>query len=117
MRSSRGSPRPALCHPPPGENRKAPPPGAEPLAFSHGETIFAQGTGPQRAAWVVRRGGVELVDRGRVLDLLPPGEPSGPPSMLAELPTGLEARAHGETTCYRLPADVTRPLLARPEGL
>jgi CBS domain-containing protein len=90
---------------------------AEPLAFAHGETIFAQGTGPQRAAWVVRSGAVELVDRGRVLDLLAPGELFGHPSMLAELPTGLEARAQGATSCYRLPAGVTRPLLARPEGL
>jgi len=90
---------------------------AEPFAFDDGETIFAQGTGPQRAAWVVRRGAVALVDRGRVLDLLAPGELFGHPSMLAELPTGLEARAQGETACYRLPADVSRPLLARREGL
>jgi CBS domain-containing protein len=90
---------------------------AEPLSFAGGETIFAQGTGPQGAAWVVRTGAVELVDRGRVLDLLAPGELFGHPSMLAELPTGLEARAQGETTCYRLPANVSRPLLARPEGM
>jgi CBS domain-containing protein len=90
---------------------------AELLSFAAGETIFAQGTGPQRAVWAVRTGAVELVDRGRVLDLLTPGELFGHPSMLAELPTGLEARAQGETTCYRLPAGVSRPLLARPEGL
>jgi CBS domain-containing protein len=90
---------------------------AERLAFAGGETIFAQGAAPQRAAWVVRSGAVELVDRGRVLDLLGPGELFGHPSMLAELPTGLEARAQDATTCYRLPAGVSRPLLARPEGL
>ena len=90
---------------------------AELLAFADGETIFAQGAAPQRAAWVVRSGGVELVDRGRALDLLAPGELFGHPSMLAELPTGLEARARGATTCYRLPAGVSRPLLARPEGM
>jgi CBS domain-containing protein len=90
---------------------------AEPFAFVGGETIFAQGTGPQCAAWVVRSGAVELVDRGRVLDLLAPGELFGHPSMLAELPTALEARAQSETTCYRLAAAVSRPLLARPEGL
>jgi CBS domain-containing protein len=65
----------------------------------------------------VRSGAVELVDRGRVLDLLAPGELFGHPSMLAELPAGLEARAAGATTCFRLPADVSRPLLARPDGM
>jgi CBS domain-containing protein len=90
---------------------------AELLAFADAETIFVQGAAPQRAAWVVRSGGVELVDRGRALDLLAPGELFGHPSMLAELPTGLEARARGATTCYRLPAGVSRPLLARPEGI
>ena len=90
---------------------------AEVHGFAAGETIFAQGAGPQTSAWVVHTGGVELVDHGRVLDLLGPGELFGHASMLAELPTGFAARAHGETGCYRLPGEVTRPLLARPEGL
>jgi CBS domain-containing protein len=90
---------------------------AEVHRFAGGETIFAQGTGPQTSVWVVRSGGVELVDHGRVLDLLGPGELFGHASMLAELPTGFAARAHGETACYRLPGDITRPLLARPESL
>src|SRR3954468_8844291 len=86
-------------------------------AFAGGETIFGQGAGPQTSMWVVCEGGVELVDHGRVLDLLGPGELFGHASMLAELPTGFAARAAGETTCLCLPGDVTRPLLARPEGL
>src|SRR4051794_30763452 len=86
-------------------------------AFAGGETIFGQGAGPQTSAWVVREGAVELVDHGRVLDLLGPGELFGHASMLAELPTGFAARAHGPTICYCLPGDVSRPLLARPEGL
>jgi CBS domain-containing protein len=86
-------------------------------SFDGGEAIFAQGAGPQTSVWVVRDGGVELVDHGRVLDLLGPGELFGHASMLAELPTGFAARAHGATVCYCLPADVSRPLLARPEGL
>src|SRR4051812_28177013 len=90
---------------------------SEAVAFAAGETIFAQGFAPQTSVWIVRSGGVELVDHGRVLDLLGPGEPFGYASMLAELPTGFAARAHGATVCLRLPGDVTRPLLARPEGL
>src|SRR6185295_7324767 len=87
------------------------------VEFASGEVIFAQGTGPQTDAWVVRSGGIELVDHGRVLDLLGPGELFGHASMLAELPTGFAARAAGATTCIRLAGDVTRPLLARPESL
>jgi CBS domain-containing protein len=86
-------------------------------AFADGETIFAQGSGPPTSAWIVRDGGVELVDHGRVLDLLGRGELFGYASMLAELPTGFAARAQGATVCLCLPGDVTRPLLARPEGL
>jgi CBS domain-containing protein len=90
---------------------------ARTASFAAGETIFAQGSGPQTSVWVVREGGVELVDHGRVLDLLGPGELFGHASMLAELPTGFAARAQGATVCYCLPADVSRPLLARREGL
>jgi len=90
---------------------------AEVCAFADGETIFAQGEAPQTSVWIVSAGSVELVDHGRVLDLLGPGELFGFSSMLAELPTGFAARARGETECYRLPGDVTRPLLSRPEAL
>jgi len=90
---------------------------AEVCAFADGETIFAQGVAPQTSVWIVCAGSVELVDHGRVLDLLGPGELFGFSSMLAELPTGFAARARGETQCYRLPGDVTRPLLSRPEAL
>jgi CBS domain-containing protein len=90
---------------------------AEVCAFADGEAIFAQGVAPQTSVWIVCTGGVELVDHGRVLDLLGPGELFGFSSMLADLPTGFATRARGETQVYRLPGDVTRPLLARPAGL
>ena len=91
--------------------------GARSARSPHGETIFAQGAAPQTSVWIVRAASVELVDHGRVLDLLGPGELFGFASMLAELPTGFAARAARRDACYRLPGDVTRPLLARPEGL
>ena len=37
--------------------------------------------------------------------------------MISGLPTGFEARAGQDTVCYRIPADVIRPLLARPDVL
>ena len=82
-----------------------------------GTTIFSQGAGPVRDLRMVRAGSVEVVHDGRVLDLLGPGELFGQASMISGLPTGFEARAGEDTVCYRIPADVIRPLLARPDVL
>jgi CBS domain-containing protein len=85
--------------------------------FPAGATIFRQEEGPVEHVRIIRRGVVELLDRGRVLDLLGEGELFGHPSMLSGLPTGFEARAVEDTLCYRLPADAVVPLLGRPAGL
>ncbi len=82
-----------------------------------GTTIFSQGAGPVEDLRMVRSGSVEVVHDGRVLDLLGPGELFGQASMISGLPTGFEARAGEDTVCYRIPADVVRPLLARPDVL
>ena len=85
--------------------------------FPGGKTIFSQGTGPVGYLRVVRAGSVEIIHNGQVLDLLGPGELFGHASMLSGLPTGFEARAVEDTLCYRIPADVIGPLLARPDFL
>jgi CBS domain-containing protein len=85
--------------------------------FPAGKTIFSQGTAPVEYLRIVRTGSVEIIHNGQVLDLLGPGELFGHASMLSGLPTGFEARAAEETTCYRIPADVIGPLLARPDFL
>ncbi len=90
---------------------------AEVEYFVAGTTIFRQGEGPMKHVRMVRRGVVELVDGGRVLDLLGEGELFGHPSMLSGLPAGFETRAAEDSLCYRLPADAVVPLLARPAGL
>jgi CBS domain-containing protein len=82
-----------------------------------GKTIFSQGTGPVEHVWMVRAGSVEIIYDGRILDLLGPGELFGHASMISGLPTGFEARAAEDTLCLRVPADVMRPLLARPDVL
>jgi CBS domain-containing protein len=86
-------------------------------AVPRGKTIFSQGAGPVEYLWMVRAGSVEVLHDGRILDLLGPGELFGQASMLSGLPTGFEARAAEDTVCYRIPADVVRPLLARPDVL
>ena len=82
-----------------------------------GTQIFHQGAGPVEHVWVVRTGAVEIVHDGRVLDLLGPGELFGHASMLSGLPTGFAAVAAEDSLCYRIRAEVVRPLLARPAGL
>jgi CBS domain-containing protein len=82
-----------------------------------GTTILAQGSGPVEDLRMVRAGSVEVINDGRVLDLLGPGELFGQASMISGLPTGFETRAAEDTVCYRIPADVVRPLLARPDVL
>jgi len=85
--------------------------------FPPGKTIFSEGAGPVEYLRVVRSGSVEILHQGQVLDLLGPGELFGHASMLSGLPTGFEARAAEDTVCYRIPADVVSPLLARPDFL
>jgi CBS domain-containing protein len=85
--------------------------------FAAGATILSQGEGPIGHLWVVRRGAVELVDRGRVLDVLGEGELFGHRWMLADMPVGVEARASEDTLCYRIPAEAAVELLARPAGV
>ncbi|MEK6276519.1 MAG: putative nucleotidyltransferase substrate binding domain-containing protein [Actinomycetota bacterium] len=85
--------------------------------FAAGTVIFKPGERPQTKVRVVRRGAVELVDRGRVVDLLGEGELFGHPSMLSGLPTGFEARAREDSLCYVLAARDVLPLLARPASL
>jgi CBS domain-containing protein len=84
---------------------------------ARGKKIFSQGAGPVESVWMVRTGSVEIIHDGRILDLLGPGELFGHASMISGLPTGFEARAAQDTVCYRIPADVIRPLLARPDVL
>jgi CBS domain-containing protein len=82
-----------------------------------GTVIFSEGADPVTHLRVIRRGAVELVYRGQILDLLGEGEMFGHASMLSGLPTGFEARASEDTLCYRIEADAARALFARPAGL
>jgi len=64
--------------------------------------------------WVVRRGAVELVMDGRLIDLIGEGEMFAFTSLLSEDPLGFVARAAEDTLVYRIPAEVLRPVLERP---
>jgi CBS domain-containing protein len=85
--------------------------------FLAGTTIFAEGAEPAEAVRVIRSGAVEIIHSDAVLDLLGVGEMFGHGSMLSGLPTGFTARAHEDTLCYRIGAEVALRVLARPESV
>jgi CBS domain-containing protein len=85
--------------------------------FPAGTSIVPQGKEPQGRIRVIRRGAVELLDRGRPVDLLGEGDMFGHPSVLSGLPTRYEVRAKEDTLCYSLPAEDVTPLLGRPSSL
>ena len=68
-------------------------------------------------AYVVRRGSVELIVDGHLLDLMEEGEMFGFVSLLSEGPLGFVARAAEDTLVYRIPADVIRPVLEQPASV
>jgi CBS domain-containing protein len=68
-------------------------------------------------AYVVRRGSVELLIDGRLLDVLGEGEMFGFASLLEEAPLGFVARASEDTLLYRFPAEAIRPVLERPAAV
>jgi CBS domain-containing protein len=65
--------------------------------------------------WVVRSGALEVLDRGRVLDLLDVGDTFGHVSLLSHLPAGLVVRATAPSVCLRIPDP--RGFLRQPQRL
>jgi len=82
-----------------------------------GTTIFPKGAEGIEFLRVIRAGAVEVVDDGRVLDLMGPGELFGHASVLSGLPTGFATRTAEDTLTYRIPADAASEILAQPQGL
>jgi CBS domain-containing protein len=77
--------------------------GLEVEFFASGTTIVQADTDPLDHLWVVRRGLVEVVDRGRVVDHLGPGDTFGHISVLTGLAPALTVRAVEDSLCLRLP--------------
>jgi CBS domain-containing protein len=85
--------------------------------FPAGATILRQAGEPARYLYVVRRGAVELLDEGRLVDLLEEGELFGHPSLLSGLSPGVEARAHADTLCYLADPAVATEVFGTEAGL
>ena len=85
--------------------------------FAAGTTILQQAGEPARFLYVVRTGAVELLNEGRVLDLLGEGEAFGHPSLLSGLGPTFQVRAHEDTLCYLVDRDVAEEVMGSPSGL
>lgn len=83
--------------------------------FAAGTVIVPAGSAPLDHIYVVRTGAVEILDRGRVVDLLGPGDAFGHISVLTGLAPALSARAAEDTLCYRLPDP--RNVISDPSAL
>ena len=84
--------------------------------FPSGAVILAKGGSPAPALFVIRKGAVELLDDGHVLDLLVEGEVFGQFSLLAHDAPTLTVRAHEDTLCYLIPAELADPVLHSGAG-
>jgi CBS domain-containing protein len=76
--------------------------------FVAGTIIVAAGSAPLSHFYVVRSGEVEVIDRGRVVDVLGPGETFGQISVLSGLPPPLTVRAAEDSLGYRFPVGAPR---------
>jgi CBS domain-containing protein len=85
--------------------------------FPAGSDILVQAGTPSRYFYVVRKGSVELLDAGEVVDVLDEGEAFGHPSLLSGLPPAFTVRAREDCLCYLFPAEPTLAALADPAGL
>lgn len=85
------------------------------VRFAAGATIVRQGGEPSPGLYVVRDGAVELLDDGRILDLLGEGEVFGLSAVTEAGPTAT-VRAHGDTSCYLIPAGVADELVGTDAG-
>ena len=84
--------------------------------FPAGTVILEQSGEPAEHLYVVRKGAVELIAEGRLYDLLSEGEVFGQFSLLAhESPTST-VRAHEDTLCYLIGADVADEVLGTSTG-
>ncbi|MFC5177313.1 putative nucleotidyltransferase substrate binding domain-containing protein [Nocardioides taihuensis] len=77
--------------------------GLEVEFFAAGTTIVQADGEPLDHLWVVRTGLVEVVDRGRVVDHLVPGDTFGHISVLTGMAPALTVRAAEDSLCLRLP--------------
>jgi len=83
--------------------------------FAAGTVVVSPGNGVLDHLWVVRTGALDIIDNGRLIDELGPGDTFGHVSVLSQLPPGLTVRAVEDSLCLRLPDP--RTVLKEPKHL
>ena len=85
--------------------------------FPAGTVILEQAGTPSRFLYVVRKGAVEILDGGRLVDLAGEGEVFGDLSVLAGSAPVVSVRAAEDTICYLLDHDAAVSILGSPSGV
>src|SRR2546423_7749054 len=85
--------------------------------FPAGASILEQSGQVSRFVYVVRVGVVELVDGGRVIDELGPGELFGHLSAMSGSSPTTEVRAREDTICYLIPTSAIEEVFSSRTGL
>ena len=84
--------------------------------FPAGEVILEQGGTPASTLFVIRKGAVEVLDDGVVLDLLGEGELFGQFSLLDQVSPVATIRALEDTLAYLIPRPVAVEILSSSAG-
>jgi len=85
--------------------------------FAPGAVILRQAAAPASHLFVIRRGGAEIVDEGRVIDEVGEGDVFGMWSLLDQVAPTATVRASEDTLCYLIDAEVAHQVLRSPAGI
>jgi CBS domain-containing protein len=85
--------------------------------FPPDAVILVQAGAPATHLYVVRKGEVEIVDDGRVIDQVGEGEVFGMWSLLGHVAPSATVRATEDTLCYLVPAEVAEEVLETGAGV
>jgi CBS domain-containing protein len=85
--------------------------------FAPGAVILQQAGAPATHLFVVRRGEVEILDGGRVIDEVGEGDVFGMWSLLGKVAPAATVRASEDTLCYLIPAGLANDVLRTGAGV
>jgi CBS domain-containing protein len=85
--------------------------------FAPGAVILQQAGAPATHLFVVRRGEVEILDGGRVIDEAGEGDVFGMWSLLGKVAPSATVRAAQDTLCYLIPAGLASDVLRTGAGI
>jgi CBS domain-containing protein len=85
--------------------------------FAPGAVILQQAGAPATHLFVVRKGEVEILDGGRVIDEAGEGDVFGMWSLLGKVAPTATVRAEQDTLCYLIPAELASDVLRTGAGI